>query len=55
MTDTNCKDNIKISLKELQCEGVDWIFLAQDRGPTVGSSKYCNEASSSIKGTEFLD
>jgi hypothetical protein len=24
-------DNIKTNLKELECENVDWIYLAQDR------------------------
>jgi hypothetical protein len=25
------KDNIKIDLREIGCEGMDWIHLAQDR------------------------
>jgi hypothetical protein len=25
------KDNIKVDIKEMECEGVDWIHLAQDR------------------------
>jgi hypothetical protein len=25
-------DNIKIDLREMGCDGVDWINLAQDRG-----------------------
>jgi hypothetical protein len=25
------EDNIKINLKEIGCEGVDWIYLAYDR------------------------
>ena len=25
------KDNIKMDLKEMGCEGMDWIDLAQDR------------------------
>jgi hypothetical protein len=25
------KDNIKVNLKEMECEGMDWIHLAQDR------------------------
>jgi hypothetical protein len=31
------KDNIKMDLKEIDCEGVDWINLAQDRSklPTL--------------------
>jgi hypothetical protein len=27
------EDNIKIDLREIWLEGVDWIQLAQDRGP----------------------
>jgi hypothetical protein len=26
----NCKDNIKIDLKEIEWEGVDWFNLFQD-------------------------
>jgi len=26
------EDNIKIDLQEVECEGIDWIDLAQDRG-----------------------
>jgi hypothetical protein len=25
------KDNIKIDLKEMGCEGMDWVYMAQDR------------------------
>ena len=25
------EDNIKIDIQEMGCEGVDWIYLAQDR------------------------
>jgi hypothetical protein len=34
---------------------VDWIHLAQDRGPVAGSCEHGNEPSVSIKGGEFLD
>jgi hypothetical protein len=27
-----CKDNIRMDLREMEWEGVDWIHLAQDRG-----------------------
>jgi hypothetical protein len=26
------KDNIKMAVREVGCEGMDWINLAQDRG-----------------------
>jgi hypothetical protein len=25
-------DNIKMKIREIQCDGMDWIDLAQDRG-----------------------
>ena len=42
-------DNIKMDLKEVGCEGMDWIDLAQD------TSERGNESSGSIKCGEFLD
>jgi len=27
----SCKDNVKINLKEIQCDCTDWTELAQDR------------------------
>jgi hypothetical protein len=27
----NCKDNIKMNPKEMRCECMDWIHLAQER------------------------
>jgi hypothetical protein len=26
-----CEDNIKMDLQEVECEGMDWIDVAQDR------------------------
>jgi hypothetical protein len=43
--------NIKLNLREIGCEGVDWIQM----GPTSGPCKHKNEPSGSIKGGEFLD
>jgi hypothetical protein len=37
-------------LKEVGCESVDWIHLAQD-SPLTGICQHCSE----IKGGEFLD
>jgi hypothetical protein len=28
---SRCKDNIKMNLREIGCEGVDWYHLARDR------------------------
>jgi hypothetical protein len=48
-------DNIKINLREIEWDGVDWINLAQDRGPVEGSCEHGNEPSGSIKSWEILD
>jgi hypothetical protein len=48
------EDNIKIDLKEIECEGVDWIYLAQNWS-TLGSRVHSNETSCSIKDGKFLD
>jgi hypothetical protein len=49
------EDNIKINLWEIGLQGVDWIHLAQDKGPVGGSFEHGNEHLGSIKGGEFLD
>jgi len=41
--------------KETGQEGMDWIHLAQDRGPMVGSCEHGNEPSDFMKGREFLN
>jgi hypothetical protein len=41
-------DNIRMYLREMGWEGVDWIHLAQDMDQG-------NEPSGSIKGREFSD
>jgi hypothetical protein len=33
---------------------VDWVHLAQDKGPVVGPCENGNETSGSIKGGEFV-
>jgi len=49
------EDNIRINLKEIRWEGVDWMHLAQDRDQAVGPCEHDNEPSGSIKSGEFLD
>jgi hypothetical protein len=43
------KDNIKMDLQEVGCEGMDWIELAQ------GTCECGNEPSGCVKCGEFLD
>jgi hypothetical protein len=43
------EDNIRVDIKEIWWDGVDWIHLAQDR-PVAGSCENSNERSDSIKG-----
>jgi hypothetical protein len=45
-------DNIKMDLREIGWDGMDWIDLAQDR---ESSSEHGNEPSVSIKCWEFLE
>jgi hypothetical protein len=49
------EDNIKIDLREVGWEDVDWIDLAQDRDRWRGSCVYGDEPSGSIKCGEFLE
>jgi len=49
------EDNIRIDVREIGWECVDWIYLAQDKGPVAGCCEHGNEPSGSIKGREFLD
>jgi hypothetical protein len=41
--------NIKIDLREIGWDGMDWIDLAQDRDQFEGSCEQGNEPSGSIK------
>jgi hypothetical protein len=47
------KDNIKVDLREIGCEGVKWINLTQNRGRVAGSCEHGYEALGSIKCWEF--
>jgi hypothetical protein len=44
------EDNIKMDCKERDCEDVDWMQLAQDKG----SCEHTNGPLHSIKGRKFL-
>jgi hypothetical protein len=46
-------DNIKIDLREIEWDGVDWIDLAQ--GPVKGSSQDGDEQLGSLKCWEVLE
>jgi hypothetical protein len=48
------EENIKEDLQEVECAGVNWIELAQDR-QVAATCKCGNEPSGSIKCGEFLD
>jgi hypothetical protein len=47
-------DNIKMDLREIGWDGMDWIDLAQDKGPVDGSCEHGNEPSGSVKCWEVL-
>jgi hypothetical protein len=37
------------------CEDMDWIHLAHEDGPVIGSCEHKNEPPGEIKGRKFLD
>jgi hypothetical protein len=43
-------ENIKVNLKNMGWEGVDWIHLAQDRDRCRALVEHSNELLGSIKG-----
>jgi hypothetical protein len=47
--------NIKIKIKLIGCESLNWIHLAQDRDQWVDCCEHGNEPSGSIKAGKFLD
>jgi hypothetical protein len=49
------KDNIKIELREIGWDGMDWIDLTQGKGPAAGFCEHADEPSGSIKCWEILE
>jgi hypothetical protein len=47
--------NIKMGHREIEWDGMDWIELAQDKGPVEGSCEHGNKPSGSIKCWEILE
>jgi hypothetical protein len=47
-------DNIKMDIREIGWDGVDWINMAQD-GPMEGSCEHDIKPSGSIKSWEVLE
>jgi hypothetical protein len=41
-------DNIRMHFREVRWDGMDWIDLAQDRGPVEGSYEHGDEPSGSL-------
>jgi hypothetical protein len=48
-------DYIKMDLREVGWDDVDWIDLAQDKGPVEGSCEHGNKLLGSIKCWVFLE
>jgi hypothetical protein len=48
-------NDIRMDFKEVGCEVVNWIHLAQDMNKLKDSSEYDDKLSSSVKGGEFHD
>jgi len=49
------EDNIRMDLREIVWEFVDWIHLGSGHGPMAGCCEHSNEPASSIKGRVLLD
>jgi hypothetical protein len=49
------EDNIKMDLREIAWDGMDWIDLAQYKTPVEGPCEHGNEPSGSIKCWEILE
>jgi hypothetical protein len=50
-----CRDNIRMDLGDIECDGVDWIHLTLDRDYWWALVDHDNEASSSIKRRQILN
>jgi hypothetical protein len=48
-------NNIKMGLTGIKWDRVDWIDMAQNRGPVEGSCDHATEPSVSIKSWEVLE
>jgi hypothetical protein len=48
-------DNIKMDLREIVCDGMDWIDLAEDKDQWKGSCEHGNEPLGSMKWWEVLE
>jgi len=48
------ENNIRMDLREIGWETVDWIYLSQNRDQVMGSCEYGNEPLDAIKCREFL-
>jgi hypothetical protein len=49
------EDNIRMSLREIVWEGVDWMHVAQDRNQWRGPCENSDKPSGFTKGGEFFD
>jgi hypothetical protein len=48
-------DNVKMDLRDIGWDDMDWIDLTQDNGPLEGSCEHGNERSGSIKCWQVLE
>jgi hypothetical protein len=49
------RDNIRMDLREIGWGDMDWMDLAQDRGPVEGPCEHDNEPSGSTKCWKILE
>jgi hypothetical protein len=50
-----CVDNIKMYLRQIRWDRMDWIEVARESGPMGGSSEHGNEPSVPVKCWEVLE